>query len=70
MVNRQETRSHIAPREKADPGRLTPASFSRSRTALNDDDVIATLANMPENRRARQVSEWEKMYIQAFRVGL
>ena len=25
------------------------------------DEVIAALANAPENRRARQVSEWERM---------
>lgn len=25
------------------------------------DDVIASLATMPENRRARQVGEWERI---------
>jgi len=30
------------------------------------DDVIASLANATENRRARQVSEWERMRRQVF----
>ena len=28
---------------------------------INDDDVIASLANARENRRARQVNEWEHL---------
>ena len=31
------------------------------------DDVLAALANAPENRRARQVGEWERMRRQIFR---
>ena len=31
------------------------------------DDVIAILANMPENRRARQVSEWERLQRQSIK---
>ena len=34
----------------------------------NIDDVIASLANAPENKRARQVTEWEKLRRQSFRV--
>lgn len=30
------------------------------------DDVIASLATMPENRRARQVGEWERISRHAF----
>lgn len=31
------------------------------------DDVVASLANATENRRARQVTEWERMRRQMFR---
>ena len=43
-------------------------SLSSSRN-LNDDDVIASLANARENRRARQVNEWEHLGVKSmFRV--
>ena len=35
---------------------IRPTSLSSRRS---DDDVIASLANARENRRARQVGEWE-----------
>ena len=41
---------------------------SRNTNARPFDDVIASLANATENRRARQVSEWERMRCQHFRV--
>src|SRR5687768_10583658 len=34
------------------------------------DDVIASLANARENRRARQVTEWERMRRQNFRAAI
>lgn len=40
---------------------------SRNTNARPFDDVIASLANATENRRARQVSEWERMRRQIFR---
>ena len=36
-------------------------SSARSQNKPRFDDLIVSLANAHENRRARQVSEWEKM---------
>ncbi|HQZ83537.1 MAG TPA: hypothetical protein PLR83_09965 [Pyrinomonadaceae bacterium] len=33
-----------------------------------NDDIIASLARMPENRRARQVGEWEMMRRRTFKL--
>ena len=41
-------------------------SRSHNTNARPFDDVIASLANATENRRARQVSEWERMRRQFF----
>jgi hypothetical protein len=41
-------------------------SRSNNTNARPFDDVIASLANATENRRARQVSEWERMRRQVF----
>ncbi|KXK04266.1 MAG: hypothetical protein UZ17_ACD001000963 [Acidobacteria bacterium OLB17] len=35
-----------------------------------NDDVIASLADMRENRRARQVYEWETMRRRMFKLSL
>ena len=35
-------------------------SASRTNSIPTDDDVIVTLANAHENKRARQVTEWER----------
>lgn len=53
------------------PGKLTPAAAARNYIAKKSasrsvdnvivDEVIASLANAHENRRARQVTEWERM---------
>ena len=37
-------------------------SSSKSRSADNTDDIIGSLAEQYENRRARQVGEWERLY--------
>ena len=42
------------------PDERAPRSLSSSRN-INDEDVIASLANARENRRARQVNEWEHL---------
>ncbi len=42
------------------------SSRSHNTNARPFDDVIASLANAKENRRARQVSEWERMRRQIF----
>jgi hypothetical protein len=45
-----------------------PAS-ARNSTSF-DDDVIASLLNAKENRRARQVAEWETLRRRAFRTSV
>ncbi|HQZ97457.1 MAG TPA: hypothetical protein PLP21_14140 [Pyrinomonadaceae bacterium] len=39
---------------------------TRSNKPFRFDDLIVTLANAHENRRARQVTEWERMRRQNF----
>ncbi len=34
-----------------------------------NEDIIAFLAKMPENRRARQVGEWETMRRRTFKLS-
>jgi hypothetical protein len=38
------------------------------RDSLLNDDLIASLSNAYENRRAQQVVEWERLYSQSVRV--
>ena len=45
-------------------------SSARSKNNPRFDDLIVSLANAHENRRARQVSEWEKMRQQHFRMAV
>lgn len=45
---------------QSDPARHSVLR-SRQNSTYRIDDVIASLANDYENRRARQVSEWERM---------
>jgi hypothetical protein len=45
--------------------RNTPQSLlssSKTRSTDNNDDLIGSLAERYENRRARQVGEWERLY--------
>ncbi len=35
----------------------------------SNEDIIAFLAKMPENRRARQVGEWETMRRRTFKLS-
>lgn len=37
-------------------------SSSKSRTTEKTDDIILSLSDAYENRRARQVGEWERLY--------
>ncbi|MFN0277963.1 MAG: hypothetical protein ACKVRN_05100 [Pyrinomonadaceae bacterium] len=63
MVNR------INPKSYGKPDKITPRNtatavnyFSETRSQLKQsDDLILSLANALENRRARQVTEWEQM---------
>jgi hypothetical protein len=40
----------------------TLLSLSRNRSMEKNDDLIVTLSDAYENRRARQVGEWERLY--------
>jgi hypothetical protein len=37
-------------------------SSSRTRSPEKNDDLILSLSDAYENKRARQVSEWERLY--------
>ena len=37
-------------------------SSNKPRSAEKNDDLIVSLSDAYENRRARQVGEWEKLY--------
>ncbi|MBV9215316.1 MAG: hypothetical protein JO053_03995 [Acidobacteria bacterium] len=58
MVDRINSKPSSAPEEFQ-----RNHSFDRRRSVslAPSDEVIAALANAPENRRARQVSEWESL---------
>jgi hypothetical protein len=38
-----------------------PSAARNSTSKFNSDEVILSLANTHENKRARQVSEWERV---------
>ena len=60
-LNRDNTAGDI----RTDSKRNTPQpllSSSKSRSTDNNDDLIRSLAEQYENRRARQVGEWERLY--------
>ena len=60
-MNRDNTAGDI----RTDSKRNTPQSLlssSKSRKTENNDDLIGSLAEQYENRRARQVGEWERLY--------
>jgi hypothetical protein len=60
MVNSNDTRRRKSPHAANDAGKSVSPVLQIPERKL-DDEFIAALANMPENRRARQVSEWEKI---------
>jgi len=66
MVNRNDIRSARPENSNFNsrPG-FTGASSTKKNNA--DDDVIGSLANSYENKRARQVSEWETLRARLFR---
>ena len=60
-MNRDNTAGEI----RTDAKRNTPQSLlssSKSRSTDINDDIIGSLAERYENRRARQVGEWERLY--------
>jgi hypothetical protein len=60
-------RHNTQPARSADP--LNKTVLSRPKYRLMSDDVINALANAPENRRARQVGEWERLQLRSFRAA-
>ena len=67
MVNRLDHNISRDARSQQKSSNSSSASRNFHSNFANIDDVIASLANAPENRRARQVTEWEKMRRQNFR---
>ena len=66
MANRHNTESprRIDPLDKTGLNQIAPQKFR-----LTADDVITSLANAPENRRARQVSKWERIREHSISTG-
>ena len=61
-MNRDNTAGDIRNDSKRNaPQPLLSSSKSRS-TDHSSDDLIGSLAERYENRRARQVGEWERLY--------
>lgn len=67
MVNRNETNT-ARPNDRKSNTSFKPERF-RAEQSKNIDDVIYSLADTIENRRARQVMEWEKMRYRTFRAA-
>lgn len=63
MVNRNETNTA----RQTDKSSFSAENFPARQSQHNDpssDDLIVSLANAHENKRARQVTEWEKLHAQ------
>ena len=64
MANR--TRNHAVGETRTEPSITnsphTLLSSSKTRSPERTDDVIGSLTDAYENRRARQVGEWERLY--------
>ena len=64
-------RNHIKPAD-ADKRNNNPTNLPSSRSSQpeKNEDLIGTLSDAYENRRARQVGEWEKQYVEnVYRAG-
>lgn len=63
MVERIHTKATGNAGHKQDTGSPTKLlTSSRSQSNERQDDLIVSLAERYENRRARQVGEWERLY--------
>ena len=63
MVNRIRTNASGKAGYKQDTGNSSQLFTStRSQSTERQDDLIVSLAEQYENRRARQVGEWERLY--------
>lgn len=73
MVNRDEGRSANSTRSKTNINRSSrqPASSGNcpALAEANSDDVIVSLIDAHENRRARQVNEWEMLRRRSMRFA-
>lgn len=67
MVNRNETNT-ARPNDRSSNTSYKLEHFP-AQQPKNIDDVIFSLANASENRRARQVTEWERLGRQTFRAA-
>lgn len=65
MVNRNQPATDLSPENKSRDNRVvyTPKV---QKSSFRVDDVISALSNAHENRRARQVVEWERLAQQSF----
>ena len=63
MVNRIRTNNSGNTGHKQDTNNSSKLLTSpRSQSTERQDDLIVSLAEQYENRRARQVGEWERLY--------
>lgn len=63
MVNRNETNTA----RQNDKSSFSAENFPARQTQYKElapDDLIVSLANAHENKRAQQVTEWEKLRVQ------
>ena len=66
MVNRISIDTTRKPQFPSD--RNSSQTRISSAKAVFVDDIITSLANAHENRRARQVTEWQRVAAQTFRA--
>lgn len=69
MVNRNHLDTARSPHSSDNSKREQPERLVSARSVYLDDDVIASLANAHENRRARQVTEWQHLGAKTFRAA-
>ena len=67
MVNRISTNTARNPERPND--RNSVQARTGSAKAIYVDDIITSLANAHENRRARQVTEWQRVAANSFRIA-
>ncbi|MFL6373108.1 MAG: hypothetical protein ACJ73D_00430 [Pyrinomonadaceae bacterium] len=68
MVNRISTDTTRKPQPPSN--RNTSQLRTASAKTVYVDDIITSLANAHENRRARQVTEWQRVAAQTFRMAV
>ena len=68
MVNRNRFDTLRSP-QSSDNKNTDRAERTLSAKPLYVDEVITSLANAHENRRARQVTEWQQLGAQTFRAA-